>query len=577
MSILISHKFSAAIEATERRTFEMSDYPPPSVLDFLCQLHEQEPETAQFVACLCRRYNISIKSDRLPETLTNPAEEVAFDLHVRKTSSRRSNRTAGQQVDSSSTLPSSSASRGRAITTVVEEPVVVIPASESGQSAVSQAKQRRKTTKHRKRPVQETFFDKLFRSMTYATSKPLLTLGNIADSANASDPWENRAGIQAFMDLFEDPFRGLNMAGMDIDFVIGWMVQPVVTQTRNILHLSLRMHRRALVDVALLVHENVVARKQKPSLSTDVATRQSDGNSAENNLLRQQFEESGLVVPFLNHNSDFTRAANAGALFKAFPALMRVEFSSIVTLGARHRELTDSWKSVKWIVSFLSCTNPRPAMWSAEVLLSRNDSEVILTTQIPDHFTPFGEDRFVASSCIYCATAHRCVRNVEAFPGICVKCAKLLFLVKIRHTGTTRGRGLFAAAEIPSGIEMFEYEGELMNLQQLTRRYGSDCTNHRISPYVMQIRSQNGAVDSNIFIDARRYRGLAAFINHSETPNCAYTYRNGRVFVTTVEDIDEDDELLVSYGNDVAFDNGDPLPLDEQFHLIVDEQEIMIQ
>jgi hypothetical protein len=512
----------------------------------------------------------------LPETLTNPPEEISFDVNIRKSSSRRRKATSRERSEPVPPNPPSNFSDGTSQPAVVTEPLVVIPAADSGEAPISRAGLRKKKRSNppRKRPLAETFFDKLFKSMTYATSKPLLTLGNVADSATATDPWEQRAGIQAFIDLFDDPFRGLNIEGMDLDFVINWMVQPVVTENRNVLHLSLRMHRRALVDVALLVHDNVFARKQKMIAGPDVATRQNDGTSADNNALRKQLEESGIVVPFLNHNSDFSRAANAGALFKAFPALMRVEFSSVVTLGARHKELMESWNSLEWVRNFLCCPNPRPAMWSAQVLLARDGTEPLLTTQIPGNCQPYGEDRFIATSCIYCATQRRRVYNVEAFPGICTTCAKRLFLVQIRHTKTSRGRGLFATGDISPGVELFEYEGELLTSAHLRKRYGDDFMNHRSSPYVMQIRSQNGAVVSDVFIDASRYRGLAAFINHSDVPNCAYTYRDGRVFVTTVEEVDQDCELLVSYGNDVTFEDETAIADEDLFDLIVQEQQI---
>jgi hypothetical protein len=375
--------------------------------------------------------------------------------------------------------------------------------------------------------------------------------------------------------LFEDPFKGIHTDGLTNADFIQWIIQPDAGSCDDVLKLSLQLHRRALAEVAILVHQEYHTRKEGQGAGTAL-TRSADISSTETFALKERLESRGFAVSFLNHPSDFSRAASAGALFKEFPALIRIEFSSVVTLGARHKALVESWNSLEWLRLFLKSPNPRPAMWSAQVLSSQRADGFQLTTDVSSFWKPHEGNRFIGSFCIYCAHADDYVKNVEVFPGICVACCRSMFEVQIKHTGTSRGRGLFATSEIDAGVDLFEYEGELLSSSQLESRYGPEWKEHRKCPYVMQIRSENGSVESDVYIDAERFRGLAAFVNHSDMPNCAYTYREGRIFVTTVEEIEEGTELLVSYGNDITFPPEVPVSKEDQENHAIAEEHVHV-
>ena len=92
------------------------------------------------------------------------------------------------------------------------------------------------------------------------------------------------------------------------------------------------------------------------------------------------------------------------------------------------------------------------------------------------------------------------------------------------------------------GQKIIEYAGELINLQELNRRY-SDQT----APYGIEI-------NENRFEDASIIRGIGALANHSRRNNAEFDVSRNRIILKAVKKIKHDQEILVNYGNEYRFD-----------------------
>jgi len=104
------------------------------------------------------------------------------------------------------------------------------------------------------------------------------------------------------------------------------------------------------------------------------------------------------------------------------------------------------------------------------------------------------------------------------------------------------GLGLFAGENIPKGICLIEYVGRVITGEE---KYTNT------SKYLFEVNSKKT-------IDGRDRSNKARYINHSCKPNCEIEINKGRVFVFSVKEIKEGEELNYDYGEEYFKDHINP-------------------
>lgn len=100
------------------------------------------------------------------------------------------------------------------------------------------------------------------------------------------------------------------------------------------------------------------------------------------------------------------------------------------------------------------------------------------------------------------------------------------------------GTGGYARRDIPAGTRVIEYVGEYISKEESERLCEAD------NEYIFTIddtKDLNGKVPWN----------PARFINHSCAPNCEAEWDEGRIYVNTLRDIQQGEELTFNYGYDL--------------------------
>lgn len=102
---------------------------------------------------------------------------------------------------------------------------------------------------------------------------------------------------------------------------------------------------------------------------------------------------------------------------------------------------------------------------------------------------------------------------------------------KLRVKRGTSGFGLFAEEEIPRGVFVTEYWGELLTDKQADERTGK---------YLFQM-------DNGKTVDGATRKNVARYINHSCKPNCEVNFSGNRIFVESLRKIALGEELSYDY------------------------------
>ena len=100
------------------------------------------------------------------------------------------------------------------------------------------------------------------------------------------------------------------------------------------------------------------------------------------------------------------------------------------------------------------------------------------------------------------------------------------------------GLGGFAKSDIPVGSRVIEYLGEKISKQESLQR----CEQN--NEYVFML-SEREDLDGNVEWNPAR------FINHSCSPNCEALLENERIWIVSVCDIKQGDEITFNYGFDL--------------------------
>ena len=111
--------------------------------------------------------------------------------------------------------------------------------------------------------------------------------------------------------------------------------------------------------------------------------------------------------------------------------------------------------------------------------------------------------------------------------------------IETRRSGV-HGQGVFALEDIPAGVRIIEYVGEIINWDEALRRHPHDPAqpNHTFYFHIDEHRVIDALVGGN---DSR-------WINHSCAANCEADEDEGRIFIKSVRPIRAGEELNYDYG-----------------------------
>lgn len=108
------------------------------------------------------------------------------------------------------------------------------------------------------------------------------------------------------------------------------------------------------------------------------------------------------------------------------------------------------------------------------------------------------------------------------------------------------GSGVFAVRRIRRGTRVIEYLGERISMEEGDRRYGDDDADR---PHVLLF-----GVDEHTVIDGGVNANEAHFINHSCDPNCEAEVIEGRIIISAIRTIYEEEELTYDYRLDYPYE-----------------------
>jgi SET domain-containing protein len=117
----------------------------------------------------------------------------------------------------------------------------------------------------------------------------------------------------------------------------------------------------------------------------------------------------------------------------------------------------------------------------------------------------------------------------------------------VRRSSPIHGSGVFAARDLPAGIELIEYRGRRLTHAQANRAYGGETDSGHTFLFTLNER---------YLIDANVGGNDARWINHSCAPNCqawvieheSGDRRRDRVVIETKRRVRKGEELTYDYG-----------------------------
>ncbi|RYD34328.1 MAG: SET domain-containing protein [Verrucomicrobiaceae bacterium] len=120
-------------------------------------------------------------------------------------------------------------------------------------------------------------------------------------------------------------------------------------------------------------------------------------------------------------------------------------------------------------------------------------------------------------------------------------------LCEVRDSGI-HGRGVYASTFIPKETRIIEYIGELIGKEESEKR--------ALKQHARSLKSGDAAVyiftlSKNYDIDGNVPWNTARLINHSCNPNCEAWIVGRKIFIYSLRDIQEGEELGFDYGFDI--------------------------
>jgi hypothetical protein len=138
----------------------------------------------------------------------------------------------------------------------------------------------------------------------------------------------------------------------------------------------------------------------------------------------------------------------------------------------------------------------------------------------------------------------------------CPQHTKLILGLEVKDsTIPNAGKGLFAVRGFRKNDKITEYTGIVLTKSQIDQLYGK--LDQDLSPYAVQI-------SEDLFMDSSCARSIAAFANDSKSHNNAKLSTNrltNRVFLRAIKNINPQDEIFTSYGENYFQNNDLPKPV----------------
>lgn len=403
------------------------------------------------------------------------------------------------------------------------------------------------------------------------SSRPLLLMQKLSDFPSLSGV-DKRSVMTALWTSLRDPFEGLSDRELVelrsnptlFSDIYEWTKSPDFSRGQTFSSLGKLMSSATGISIALAIADSMQPKSSPLQPQENAAVLPSASSSQMHStrssgtvydIVKAALRSKGFEMEeVVKSRSDFYRASAAGRLLREFPGLQQIGIHSVVTLGERSSHVRETILTTPWLACLLKAPIPRPTAGSAFVDASRTSVPFAsCTSMLQDLWEAQeidGVERYFGR-CIFCMTndAHTC--NVECFPGICAVCMNEVYGVKIVFCGDVKGRGIAATRHIARESDLFEYEGELLSADQVRTTYGE--ISHLSAPYVALVSDKTAESPLQVYVDASRYRGIAAFLNHNaENPNCELRRIRGRLWIRTIDDIEPGEELTYSYG-DVHF------------------------
>ena len=124
----------------------------------------------------------------------------------------------------------------------------------------------------------------------------------------------------------------------------------------------------------------------------------------------------------------------------------------------------------------------------------------------------------------------------------------LQLLYKV-ESSEVHGNGIFASKDIAKGTPIIEYVGNIVSKKEGDKIYEAQ--------YEESKRTDSGAVyifelNKKQDIDGNVSWNPARFINHSCDPNCKYKVIDNHIWIISIKDIKEGEELNYDYGYDLV-------------------------
>jgi hypothetical protein len=115
------------------------------------------------------------------------------------------------------------------------------------------------------------------------------------------------------------------------------------------------------------------------------------------------------------------------------------------------------------------------------------------------------------------------------------------------------GNGIFAAKDIPKGMQIIEYVGNIVSKKEgdkiYEEQYEKSKTTGLGAVYIFELNKKED-IDGNVSWNPAR------FINHSCNPNCKYKIIDNHIWIISIRDIKKGEELNYDYGYDlIGYEN----------------------
>jgi hypothetical protein len=125
--------------------------------------------------------------------------------------------------------------------------------------------------------------------------------------------------------------------------------------------------------------------------------------------------------------------------------------------------------------------------------------------------------------------------------------------LEMRSSGIHRF-GVFARKDIPSGTRLIEYTG-----RKVTKKDSSDIEDSYLAAYDRDPANNPATyifqIDDEWDLDGDTPDNHAKFINHSCDPNCEADVIEGRVWIDSIREIMDGDEITYNYGFELNEDD----------------------